>query len=256
MHPIDFLYRHATHILTPHMELRTATSDDHCTICHRDQEDWYEPDVAADWKVYKNQETHCSACHSLFVGAVDKLGVERIAGKKIVPVKLGMLTGCGMLVTPDKTTLYLNSFIKKMDVPKKPWPLVELTGTRLITHIISELPANDQYLFINNFGRQKDKLVSHLSLSNKDTLYICGVDSQEVVNIPSYERIRRVFLQLPKKAEKNWKGLMRLLIYGHITPLNEKLVDLWTTYPELRDATNAMPTDPFHRLTIIKTLGI
>ena len=257
-HAIDFFYQYAGHVLRPYMELSVTTPGDVCGVCQRPNDEWLYPDEKVDFINYGNTESHCVACHSLYEGSVELFGVERMAGAGTpVPMKLGMATGCGALITPESVTLYLNGFIKKMGAASKPpFPMVELSGNEAHKTIIANPPVCPEYLYIGNFGRKKADLVSNLALSSPTTLIICEESGQTVIATEVVRQLVHASESLKTAEINDIKRLLRQLYTGTIKPddpafLNQ-LTQIATHTPDVFDALKKMPADPHHRLDILK----
>ena len=65
MHPIDFIFSHATSILLNEIDYRKSSLGEKCSVCLRSSSQWIEPEIAVDFKGYYS-EVHCIACHTLF----------------------------------------------------------------------------------------------------------------------------------------------------------------------------------------------
>lgn len=173
-HPIDFFYAHAGKVLEPYMDTSNAVDGDLCAVCERDTSEWANPKLKVEFEAYGVKENHCLSCHSLYQGSIELFGVERLAKGTAVPMKLGMATGCGALITQSDVTLFLNGFIKKMSLAEKaPFAMVEMSGKKAHNFMIENTPEEDTYLYIGNFGRKKKDLVSNLKMSHGRTLFIC-----------------------------------------------------------------------------------
>ncbi|KXS55439.1 MAG: hypothetical protein AWU57_218 [Marinobacter sp. T13-3] len=258
-HAIDFFYQHAGHVLRPYMTTTAAHPDDFCAVCHRPASQWHITDEKVIFNNYGNIENHCLACHSLYEGSVELFGVERLAKGTPVPMKLGMATGCGVLVTPTKTTLFLNGFIKKMgQADKPPFEMIELSGNAAHKAMIANPPTEPEYLYIGNFGRKKAELVSNMALSSPDTLVICEEATQTIVPMAVTRDLIDVSRDLGlKTSEVNGiKRLLRQLYTGAISPDDDKLhseLSKWASqWPRLFDTLKTMPADPHQRLNILQ----
>jgi hypothetical protein len=256
-HPIDFFYQHAGHVLKPYMTTVAATKDDHCSVCGRSQPEWGYPTEKVVFTQYGVTEVHCVACHSLYEGSSELFGIERIARGSPVPMKLGMAVGCGALVTPQGTTLYLNAFIKKMEkAAKPPFPMVELTGKAAHLSIIDNPPECDQFLYIGNFGRKKRDLVKNLRVSNRDTLFICEESSCTEIPIKCLVDLRKASEGVSESLITSVKRTLKDVFTGQSTPDNEKVIANLTKVadeaPSLVAAIRALPADPHQSIQILR----
>lgn len=257
-HPIDFFYRHAGYVLHPYMTVVSAKPDDRCSVCQRQSTHWLNPDEKVAFNNYGNIEDHCTACHSLYEGSIELFGVERVAGGSTpVPMKLGMATGCGALITPEATTLYLNGFIKKMGVASHPpFPMVELSGNAAHKQIIENPPTASEYLYIGNFGRKKAELVGNLELSSPETLVICEESGQTVIATKVTRQLIQATEHMKPAQVNGIKRLLRQFFTGTIKPndadFHAEISRITEDTPALLDALNKMPADPHYRLDILK----
>lgn len=258
-HPIDFFYEYAGYVLRPYMSVESASDSDVCSVCERPSSDWKEPGNKVVFKNYGIIETHCVSCHSLFEGSIELFGVERLAKGTPVPMKLGMATGCGALVTPNGTELFLNGFIKKMGAAKNPpFPMRELSGIKAHQALILNPPSDQQFLYIGNFGRKKRDLVANLTLSTPKRLVICEDSGRSVVSIPvARDLIAASKASGMKAARKNAiKTLLRQYYTGRLSPHDAKLLAelkvISESEPELWQVLLRMPADPHERLNILQ----
>lgn len=255
---IDFFYQHAGHVLRPYMDAETAFPDDICGVCERPNVEWLEPAKKVSFTQYGQKEDHCLSCHSLYEGNVDLFGVERLTKSgSPVAMKLGMATGCGALVTANETVLFLNNFIKKMQLAKSPpFEMRAMFGLEAYKYIVNNLPTDSEYLFIGNFGRVKQGLVNNLRLSTPDRLYICEDSQQLEIPTKIMNEMISASSRLPARRKKSLKDALDLVYAGKMSPLSESLTKqlqaLRVDYPEVLEATKGLPDDPHHCLNILK----
>jgi len=257
-HAVDFFYRYAGHVLRPYIDAEPASEADVCGVCNRPNTQWLDPSIKVSFIQYGLKEAHCLSCHSLFEGSFELFGVERVArGGSPVPMKLGMASGCGALITSSETVLFLNGFIDKMEkAPTPPFEMRAMFGLTAYKHIIRNLPKDSEFLFIGNFGRKKQGLVSNLRLSTQERLSICE-DSQRL-DVP-IKLIRQVISdgeRLPEARKNKFKAILRGVYTGQIGLHDEKLkkeIDsLRADYPEALKAMKSLPADPHACLNILK----
>ena len=259
-HAIDFFYQHAGRVLRPFMNVESASETDRCAVCERGSDQWLYPGEKVSFVNYGATEVHCVSCHSLYEGSIELFGVERMAGGSTpVPMKLGMATGCGALVTPESTTLFLNGFIKKMGQAKNPpFKMVELSGQKAHKTVLTDPPTNKQYLYIGNFGRKKRDLVQNLKLSDSGNLVICEESEQIVVNLQAARSLllatEQTGLKVPRKNAI--KTVLRKFYTGLLTPQDDSLLteldNIAKQEPMVWEALKTMPADPHERLNILK----
>lgn len=253
---IDFFYEHAGHVLRPYMAVEPATPDDHCGVCDRPNADWADPASKVSFTQYGQHEDHCLSCHSLFQGSEELFGIERMASGSPVPMKLGMATGCGALVTSTQTTLFLNGFIKKMSkAPAPPFEMVEMSGLRAHQYLVANIPE-EEFLYIGDFGRKKKGLVANLHLSNPQELFICSENECLEVSVPMAKALLASCDTVPDIRRRKVKKVLQDLYTGQITPDNERLqaeMDLVKAdHSEIVQALSKMPDDPRACLNTLK----
>jgi len=254
---IDFFYQYAGRVLYPFMKAEPAQDDDRCAVCLRPATQWLHPDEKVVFTNYGTKESHCLACHSLYEGSEELFGIERLAKGTPVPMKLGMATGCGALITPTKTVLYLNGFIKKMGAAKKPpFEMLELSGRPAHRSVIENPPTEPEYLYIGNFGRKKAELVSNLALSSSSTLVICEESAQTIVPLASTRQLFEASDGLKPAQINSVKRVLRQLYTGATRPDDELLIGELTRIgedtPQILEALKKMPSDPHERLNILQ----
>lgn len=256
-HPIDFFYANAGKVLRPYMCTEDAKPGDYCAVCNRASEQWLTPSEKVVFTSYGLKEDHCLACHSLYEGSINLFGVEREARGTPVPMKLGMATGCGALVTPRQTTLFLNGFIKKMRLaPRPPFPMVELSGKASHLRLIDNPPSDSEYLYIGNFGRKKKDLVGNLRLSNQRTLYICEESTCTEIDIAALKGLCEASVNLPKATVTATRKALQDIYTGRADPDNERVAKVLekaaSEAPAIISAVRALPADPHQTLNLLK----
>ena len=255
-HPIDFFYRQAGYVLRPYMTTVPADAKDRCAVCDRSTESWVSSAEKVIFNNYGQQEVHCLACHSLYEGSIELFGIERMASGTPVPMKLGMATGCGALVTPSGTRLFLNGFIKKMSAAEKPpFPMVELSGRAAHKEVILNTP-DVPYLYIGNFGRKKKDLVSNLALSTGETLAICEENSRSTLPLVQVRTMVKETEDLSQSQLNQIKSDLRSLYTGIRSPQDAEMAARFQALaqerPALWTAITELPDDPHQCLTALQ----
>lgn len=256
-HPIDFFYEHAGMVLKPYMKVEPAGALDICAVCERPSLEWASPTEKVVFHNYGTEENHCLSCHSLYEGSIDLFGVERMAKGTPVPMKLGMATGCGALVSREGVTLFLNGFIKKMSLAKKPpFKMLELSGRSAHLAIIDHHPENQPFLYIGNFGRKKRDLVSNLIMSNANVLMVCEESGTLQIPMRTMRTLTNTSKAL-KPTEKNAiKSLLRQQITGTLTRTEEEISSELSSFsekhPDVWESIKTLPIDPHQRLNILQ----
>jgi hypothetical protein len=163
-------------------------------------------------------------------------------------MKIGMLLGCGALITSTKTTLFMNGFIKQMskaDAP--PFEMVEMTGLRAHQSLVANIP-DEEFLYIGDFGRKKKGLVANLHLSNPQELFICSDNECLEVSVPMAKALLASCDTVPDIRRLKVKTVLQELYTGKITPDNKRLQAtmelIKADHPEVVQALGKMPDDP------------
>lgn len=254
-HPIDFFYQNAGYVLRPFMKVVEASDEDTCSVCQRPSIQWHTPSEKVVFVAYGNSEVHCTACHSLFQGSIELFGVERLAKGTPVPMKLGMAVGCGALITPGRTILYLNGFIEKMSkADQPPFEMVAMSGKSAHQAVIADPPAVPEYLYIGNFGRRKDKLVSSMQLSTPERLSICEDGQRIDVPLSAMKALIHAGVDLTTTKKNTIRRSLRNLYTGQTRPseLAEEFKAIGAESPELWSAIKGLPQDPHEALRILQ----
>lgn len=255
-HPIDFFYQQAGYVLRAYMTTVPADGKDRCAVCNRLSKSWVISAEKVIFNNYGRQEIHCLACHSLYEGSIELFGIERMASGTPVPMKLGMAIGCGALVTPSGTRLFLNGFIKKMGAAEKPpFPMVELSGRAAHKEVILNTP-DVPYLYIGNFGRKKKDLVSNLALSTGETLVICEENGRSTLPLVQVRTMVKEAEDLSQSELNQIKSDLRSLYTGTRSPQDSEMVARFQALaqerPALWTAIIKLPDDPHQCLTALQ----
>lgn len=256
---IDFFYQHAGAVLRPYMTVELARPTDTCAVCLRSADRWLVPTQKVCFNNYGTVEDHCLSCHSLYEGSTELFGVERLAGKTPVPMKLGMATGCGALITPRETTLFLNGFIKKLGAAARPpFAMKELSGQKAHRAIIQSPPSDEQFLYIGNFGRKKPELVASLELSDPERLVICEANGSLRVSISAAQALINADQEtgITTSRKNEIKSVLRRYYTGLLKPKEDTLLDalrqISVKEPAIWKALKNMPADPHDRLNLLQ----
>lgn len=255
-HPIQFFFRHAGHLLRPLMETATFDASARCSDCDVEASNWPEPGVGVSFHQYGRRHTHCTACHSLYQGSFDMLGVERYAKGTPVAMKLGMLTGCGALITPEKTTLFLNAFYDKIAAAPKPPPfeLKRVFGKPAHQHVMAN-PPSQPFLYIGDFGRKKDELIASMAMSDSTTLAICTADGATHLPIEATRGLIETTQDLDQSVLNKLKRHLSLQLRGLESPTDQTALKDFEKAaeqsPGLFPALRRLPADPHLTLDIL-----
>lgn len=250
MHGIDFLYRYLTKGLVSEFDLQDSDSNDACNCCGRMSRDWLEP-VKKTVGSYSGQiEIHCQSCQGLYHGSFDKIGHEGFRGSSPVAMKLGMLKGCGLLLTTERSVLYApGKYFQKFKEAKDSIfdEIVDLGGKRVILDVLDRKPA-PPFLFILNFGVKKNDLVQNLKVTeNSRNLLVCS--DAECIEIPfAFKEFQQSITSAATKDSKAWLELFKRSCSNYLT-VDEvaKLNDLTVKYPDISSSVRKLPEDPHLR---------
>ncbi|WP_415912238.1 hypothetical protein [Neptuniibacter sp. QD37_11] len=255
-HAIDYLYAYGSYPLRQIFADEIEEVDEgFCPNCQRPAAEWLEPNKTVRFKQYGVTSTHCTACHTLYVGDINKTGIESYRGAKKIPspVKLGMLTGCGALVTDTSFKLFLNNgyYNKVVEAAEPPFEFENLSAKALRNHIVNNLPT-DRYLFIDDFGRKKRSLVQNLKMSQgENVLQVCGESHQYAVNRKAYLALSLLKSELKPSTYKKFDQLMAKYCRGTIAPSDEQFQSFLAEHEACRVAALSLPVNPHERLSLL-----
>ena len=250
---LNYFFNHVGFHLLSEMKTRAPLPGETCHVCMRDISDCNPSNYAIDFEAYGIDNVHCACCHSLFQGSLTKLGIERGAS---VPIKLGMLTGCGMVITPKKVTIYANKgfYNKLIKAPNCPFDIVELSGKDFKTFLLNTPPKANRFLVITNFGRKKVGLLRSLKFSSKDEIFMCEEGGVVSIAPKLWGEILKTTEDLPKKLVNSWFDILKKLSTGMIAPVDELVVSFWAENPKLQKLSNKFPVDPHQRMDLVSLI--
>tara|TARA_B100000446_G_scaffold184352_1_gene206252 strand:+ start:108971 stop:109756 length:786 start_codon:yes stop_codon:yes gene_type:complete len=260
MQGIDFMYKHLGHKLAEEFEPVPATQDSCCSCCKRPSAQWVDSDLMIPASEYGRSTNHCMACHTLFHPSFERLGHEGMKGSKPTALKLGMLKGCGALITPNESILY---------APKKYFPkftacknsifdaIIDQGGKAVVDDVLAKTCQADltPFLFIHNFGVKKAELVANLQVSEGQAIAVCS--EEWTYELPyNFSELQAKFQELEKKQQKAWLDLFkrsssRGLTPEEVTDLNQLTNSIDGFVPLLQTLTH----DPHVRIKIAQLLG-
>ncbi|MGI9293353.1 MAG: hypothetical protein ACR2PS_05165 [Pseudomonadales bacterium] len=253
---IDFLYRHLGHRLQHEFDLTPSIEGTYCSNCHRPVTEWAEPlwQVQASW--YGLPVARCLACHVLYHPSFDRLGREGSRGPKPTALKLGMLRGCGALVTPMHSVLYAPKkyFPKLKAAPDPLFPeIVDLGGMAMVHDVLGRLThCGRPVLFIQNFGVKSDELTANLMVSyDAESLHVCSEAWVYELPVLVYQQFEAHVLGMPANERTAWLELFKSscqqpLTLGEIQALNT----LTNTQAGFVPILQKIPVDPHVRMEI------
>ncbi|MGI2030020.1 hypothetical protein [Endozoicomonas acroporae] len=265
MDGIDFLWQYATSPMADEMQLLDVNDSNEpisCYCCGRPSGEWSAPQYQMRVDSYINVEVPiCAPCNSLFHGSYKYLGIEKgTPDKPGAPGKLGMLVGCGLIVTQKQNMLLTNpGWDKRLRVATNPlFELLQVSGKGALEYAcqrILEL-SDDEFplLYISDIGRKKAELVANLKLTHsKAQIRVCSSDSAFRINTELLHAIRTM-----QQDDKNgWKKLATFIFsscHGRIAPNDEGLHSFLSANPEALAIARSLPADPHEKLQLLKVV--
>ncbi len=247
---IDFLYANLTHKLVSEFTIVDAELGDVCTCCGRPSAEWLEPSKKTVGSYSGQVETHCLSCQGLYHGSFEKIGHEGFRGTSPVAMKLGMLKGCGLLLTTDGSVLYAPGkyFQKFKDAKNSIFDeIVDLGGKRVILDVLGRKPE-PPFLFILNFGVKKADLVQNLKVSESSQSVLVCSDAERIEIPMAFKDFQQALVKAEPKDGKAWLELFKrscstYLTVDEVTKLNE----LTVKYTDLSSSVRKLPADPHLR---------
>lgn len=251
MNGIDFLYMHLTHKLSSEYALVSADASDSCTCCGRKSINWMNTQYKTVGSYSGQVETHCISCQSLYHGSFNKIGHEGYRGENPVAMKLGMLKGCGLLLTENKSVLYApGKYHRKfLEAPDSIFDeVVDMGGKRVILDVLKRSPE-PPFLFILNFGVKKGDLVQNLNVTDSvRNLKVCS--DSECIEIPNeFIHFQQALTNTSSKDFRSWIELFKRSCSSYLSVEDVTAFNTLTTkYPDLYSAVRKLPADPHLRL--------
>lgn len=262
MDPIDFIWDKLTHKLECEMDLLPVNDNVSCYCCSRPSGSWLCKSVKYRVDNYlKFQVPVCAACNALFHGSFEQLGAER--GTQEDPTaagKLGMLVGCGLIVTPTESILLANpGWYKRLNWATSPLCRIEnISGkeadTFAETYVRSANTKQFPLLYITNLGRRKLELINSLAFTmTSDVLVCCAADSTTRLNLKLIDRMRGML----KEDKPTWDKLKKFIeasCRGFIRPDDKELRHFLIKSPSALSIAKVLPVDPHEKLSLLKAV--
>ena len=252
---IDLLFHHLTSIVEPVMGQPNAAGG-RCDRCNQEVQEGYLSKGAYYIYNHKNELYHCKPCHSLDVGDPEITGIERQAGTsgKFVPNKFGMMASTGALIeiNTGKTLFFApQKIIDKLprSFTEKIYVRTELGRAQLQVVMNAEPP----FLYISDFGRKTDSLVSNLKITTRhESVYACSDNGITELNLSSASKMDKVLSSVDEKQFSMFITTVSKLARGQLSPVDtgKQLGDS----PSLLEAFMMMPVDPHLRLNLMSLL--
>ena len=275
MDGIDFLWQQVTSQMADEMSLvdcRDNALEPHrepisCYCCGRPSAEWavplYQPRIDSYLQV---EVPICAPCNALFHGSYKYMGIEKgpleptASDKGRTPGKLGMLVGCGLIVSQTHRMLLTNpGWDKRLRLATLPlFDMHQVSGKGALEfaleRIIAFTPDEFPLLYIADIGRKKAELVANLKLTrSKAQIRVCSGDSVFRINTDLLHLIRT----MQQQDKRGWKKLEQFIFsscYGRILPNDEGLHTFLSANPEALAIARSLPADPHEKLQLLKVL--
>lgn len=263
MDGIDFLWQQATCQMADEMPLLDSrVSDDaiSCYCCGRQSSEWAVPDYGLRVDSYILMEVPiCAPCNALFHGSYRFMGIEKGSPEKPGAAgKLGMLVGCGLLVTQKQRLLLTNpGWDKRLRVATQPiFELRQVSGRGALDYALNFIMELDQdefpLLYISDLGRKKAELVANLKLTHsKAQIYVCSSDAAYRLNMAIVQAIRTL-QENDKSCWKKLEGFISKGCHGLIAPNDPGLHEFLSGNPDALAIARSLPADPHEKLQLMR----
>lgn len=253
MHPVDFLYLHATQIVKDHLPQPENITEGACHDCGRPAGQWLTPNEGCLGKDgYNQQYQHCVACESLYHGHESVTGIERKTKTgSDVPQKFGMLASAALLVTEEGSTLLASRKILDKLPASFPIRAVEATGRNVLRWVL-ETPPTYPCLFISDLGRKKTELIQNLRLSYcPEEFYLCSANELGCINLDALGKAREAITDWPANDINVWRSIVRDLAIGKRAPADTDVLSFWEANPDKAAVARLLPANPHAKLTML-----
>jgi hypothetical protein len=252
---IDEVFRHLTSIVLPAMGEPDAGRG-RCDRCGQEVAEGYTSTGAYRIVGHKNTLFHCQACHSLDVGDVDITGIERQAGTsgKYVPNKFGMMTSTGALIELEtgKTVFFAPQKI----IDKLPQYFLDRVTVQAVlgqAQLSEVLKAKPPFIYISDFGRKTDELVTNLKTSNSHRcVFACSDNGVTELNLEAASKVDAKLKSVEDKQFTLFTTIVSRLARGQVSPIDAG--EQMSEFPALITAFKLLPADPHLRLNLITLL--
>lgn len=253
MHPVDFLYLHATQIVKDHLPTIESVTKGTCHDCGRLVDQWLTPKQGCLGKDgYSQQYQHCISCESLYHGHESVTGIERKArGGNSVPQKFGMMASAALLVTEEGSTLLASRKILDKLPASFPIRTVEATGRNVLRWVLENSPTYP-CLFISDLGRKKAELIQNLKLSYcPEEFYLCSANELGCINLDALGQVRKKIANWSASEISEWRYIMRDLAIGKRAPADPDVLTFWGDNPDKATLARLFPANPHAKLTML-----
>ncbi|WP_419533469.1 hypothetical protein [Endozoicomonas sp.] len=261
---IDFIWMKVTHAMAGEMSLQPVTEEQTCYCCARRSRHWAVPLYESRVDSYIRLEVPiCAPCNALFHGSYHYLGIDRgTVEKPIAPGKLGLLVGCGLIVSQTRTLLLANpGWAKRLQSAEQPLfeNVVQASGKAAMEYAIEtirELPESEfPLVYIHDIGRKKTELVQQLEYTpSRELIIACSPEPPIKLDMRLIDDLR----SLATRDKKTWTTLRLLIIdhcYGRIAPNDKPLQIFLANHPQARALAQRLPVDPHEKLQLMRAVS-
>lgn len=238
-----------------------------CSACARP---WGDTPDGAQGIVYQFNTSQakqylCVSCYTLKLGNREVFGIERMAGKSTTPVpaKMGMMTGCGAVVTADNVLhLAVNAgFMRKIEdgALARRGQVHEMPPLKLLLTLYEDGrlgEPSDGFVYVSNFGRKSLAVSASLALTT-DLAELKQASDQglSVVNLSGLLRVYDWLADhgLLDKATKPafWRPIQQAA-RGRVDP--DEIRKWLGRVPDGEQLLHVLPPDPYDRIGLDKMM--
>ncbi|NQZ49648.1 MAG: hypothetical protein HRT95_05515 [Moritella sp.] len=260
MDPIDYLWTRLTEPLGAEMVLQEINGEDvTCYCCDRKSQYWASGKYVNRQDSYLKMEVPvCAPCNALFLGT-QRLGIEKGTQEKPAGFgKLGMLAGCGLIVTAKESIILTNpGWHKRISYSDNVLCRLEMvSGKSAFEYIVALMktlePADFPVLYISDLGRKKAELVKNLVYTTDSKVLIaCSANGAARIDLALLDELQK-FAVNDKKSWTKFKRFINDASHGRISPSDEKLQEFMAISPESLRLARLLPADPHEKLALMR----
>lgn len=259
--PVQILFDNLTSMLRHAVGEMTET-DQPCTCCRRPAAQFGYRAVEGQ-NCYKQPTRLCEACAVMFVTDPDLMGVERLAGGTTpIGQKFGMWSGVGwvhevntgrsvLMAPPGVTKKLPATFTDRVEV-------AEMTSGKHLAWIAKQ-NFSFPLLYIADFGRKTDGLMSGLAVSYSDAQLVrcddSGVSpttaSNRELNLGATLAMLDQYMSMSSSDRSAWRQSIARLARGQLAPKDATLA---MNKLSVGNINKLLPLDPHKRLAVISLL--
>lgn len=240
-----------------------------CASCQRRWEDVEQPNqgVIYQYAATLAKEYVCTTCYTPRIGSNAMLGIERTAGRSGKPVyaKLGMMPGCGGVITPN-AELHLSQPPKNLEKYGAGWlgQNQRLHGGGSLALLLNLYAAgkleeaHNGFVFIESWGNKADVLMANwrgsASLQEVWCLTEKGASPLDLAALIKTARVlheQGMIAPAKQKGPGYWRTFWRPILSDAIGRRDAAQLQAWANnLPDPVPVLEALPTDPHSRLRL------